>query len=44
MMFDAFVMVDWSAATVPRTGRDRVCIQSVTPLLRLNAKSAPVAG
>jgi precorrin-8X/cobalt-precorrin-8 methylmutase len=26
MMFDAFVMVDWSAATVPRTGRDSIWI------------------
>ncbi len=25
-MFDAFVMVDWSAATVPRTGRDSIWI------------------
>jgi hypothetical protein len=25
-MFDTFVMVDWSAATVPRTGRDSVWI------------------
>ncbi len=26
MMFDAFVIVDWSAATVPRTGRDSIWI------------------
>jgi precorrin-8X/cobalt-precorrin-8 methylmutase len=26
MMFDTFVMVDWSAATVPRTGRDSIWI------------------
>jgi precorrin-8X/cobalt-precorrin-8 methylmutase len=26
MMFDAFVMVDWSAATVPRTGSDSIWI------------------
>src|SRR5438067_3066925 len=26
MMFDAYVMVDWSAATVPRTGRDSIWI------------------
>jgi precorrin-8X/cobalt-precorrin-8 methylmutase len=26
MMFDAFVMVDWSASTVPRTGRDSIWI------------------
>jgi precorrin-8X/cobalt-precorrin-8 methylmutase len=26
MMFDAFAMVDWSAATVPRTGRDSIWI------------------
>jgi precorrin-8X/cobalt-precorrin-8 methylmutase len=26
MMFDVFVMVDWSAATVPRTGRDSIWI------------------
>jgi hypothetical protein len=26
MMFDIFVMVDWSAATVPRTGRDSIWI------------------
>jgi len=25
-MFDSFVMVDWSAATVPRTGRDSIWI------------------
>jgi hypothetical protein len=25
-MFDAYVMVDWSAATVPRTGRDSIWI------------------
>ncbi len=26
MMFDTFVMVDWSAATVPRTGRDSIWV------------------
>ncbi len=26
MMFDTYVMVDWSAATVPRTGRDSIWI------------------
>src|ERR1700745_491975 len=26
MMFDTFVMVDWSASTVPRTGRDSIWI------------------
>jgi precorrin-8X/cobalt-precorrin-8 methylmutase len=26
MMFETFVMVDWSAATVPRTGRDSIWI------------------
>jgi precorrin-8X/cobalt-precorrin-8 methylmutase len=26
MMFDTFVMVDWSAASVPRTGRDSIWI------------------
>jgi precorrin-8X/cobalt-precorrin-8 methylmutase len=26
MMFDTFVVVDWSAATVPRTGRDSIWI------------------
>jgi precorrin-8X/cobalt-precorrin-8 methylmutase len=26
MMFDSFVIVDWSAATVPRTGRDSIWI------------------
>jgi precorrin-8X/cobalt-precorrin-8 methylmutase len=26
MMFDTFVIVDWSAATVPRTGRDSIWI------------------
>src|SRR5437899_6105934 len=26
LMFDTFVMVDWSAATVPRTGRDSIWI------------------
>jgi precorrin-8X/cobalt-precorrin-8 methylmutase len=26
MMFDVYVMVDWSAATVPRTGRDSIWI------------------
>ncbi len=26
MMFDAHVMVDWSAANVPRTGRDSIWI------------------
>ena len=26
MMFDTFAMVDWSAATVPRTGRDSIWI------------------
>ena len=25
-MFDTFVMVDWSAATVPRSGRDSIWI------------------
>lgn len=26
MMFDAHVMVDWSAASVPRTGRDSIWV------------------
>src|SRR5216683_690141 len=46
-MFDTFVMVDWSAATVPRTGRDSIWIcwrdatgeRLVNPATRHAAKS-----
>ncbi|MBV8576041.1 MAG: hypothetical protein JOZ58_13535 [Acetobacteraceae bacterium] len=45
-MFDTFVMVDWSAASVPRTGRDSIWIcwhapdgeRVVNPATRQNAK------
>ena len=45
-MFDTFVMVDWSAASVPRTGRDSIWIcwhapdgeRLVNPATRRNAK------
>ena len=46
-MFDVFVMVDWSAATVPRTGRDSIWIcwqdsrgeRLVNPATRHQAKT-----
>ena len=46
-MFDAFVMVDWSAAAVPRTGRDSIWIcwsdaageRLVNPATRHQAKA-----
>ena len=45
-MFDTYVMVDWSAASVPRTGRDSIWIcwhapdgeKLVNPATRQNAK------
>ena len=42
-MFDTFVIVDWSAATMPRTGRDSIWICRHGPRWRDAAKPADPA-